>query len=200
MKPSQRNFLIAAALFIVVVGITIIAARDYFGDSQPTESITTSQPVTIKPQQEVVLYYGASDGTYLLPEIRTIDECFEDTKCIKEIVQALIGKPGPGMVMTIPSSAKLLGVSINDDLAILNFSNELITGHTGGSAGELLTVYSLANTIAANLPNITSIKIMVAGQKVDTIRGHIDLRGSIRADLRYNQPPEPIKVERSKEK
>lgn len=68
------------------------------------------------------------------------------------------------------------GARIDDGTAVLNFDNPFIEQHPGGTASEVATVYSLANTLAANLPEVKRIRIQVGGKDVTTIKGHIDLR------------------------
>jgi len=48
---------------------------------------------------------------------------------------------------------------------------------------ELLTVQALANTLAANFPHIRQIRILIEGEPVQTLKGHVDLRGPIAAEF-----------------
>jgi len=57
--------------------------------------------------------------------------------------------------------------------------------HPGGSASELLTVYALANTIAANFPDYNQVRIWIEGQAQETLKGHLDLTRPIAADFGY---------------
>jgi hypothetical protein len=41
---------------------------------------------------------------------------------------------------------------------------------------ELLTVYALVNAVVANLPTVQRVQLLVNGQEVDTLAGHVDLR------------------------
>jgi hypothetical protein len=40
---------------------------------------------------------------------------------------------------------------------------------------EELTVFSLVQTLAANLPGVAQVKILVNGQERETLAGHADL-------------------------
>jgi spore germination protein GerM len=70
----------------------------------------------------------------------------------------------------------LLGAYQLGDTLVLDFSRELQTNHSGGSAGELLTVYSIVNTLAENIHGISRVQILVEGNEVETLAGHLDLR------------------------
>ena len=56
------------------------------------------------------------------------------------------------------------------------------TAHPGGSLTELLTVYAIVNAVTANLPAIQRVQLLVDGQEVDTIAGHVDVRRPLTRD------------------
>ena len=70
----------------------------------------------------------------------------------------------------------LRGVKEDGSTALVDFSKDLIAGHPGGSVAELLTVYGLADTLAENFPHIRQVRILIDGEPVETIKGHIYLR------------------------
>jgi len=47
-----------------------------------------------------------------------------------------------------------------------------------GIASESLAVYAIVNSLAANIPAVKRVKILVEGQQVDTLGGHADLTES----------------------
>jgi hypothetical protein len=60
--------------------------------------------------------------------------------------------------------------------AFVDLSAEVVRAHPGGSLNELLTVYAIVNAVAANLPAVRRVQILVDGKEADTIAGHVDLR------------------------
>jgi hypothetical protein len=48
---------------------------------------------------------------------------------------------------------------------------------------ELLTVYTLVDAITMNLPAVTAVQLLVNGQEVETLAGHIDLRRPLKKNL-----------------
>lgn len=139
------------------------------------------------PQQtrNIILYFAAQDGQSLVAESATIDDCIEDEDCLLQTVRALIAGPGEDLVAVLPDQVKVLGVSIEESLITLNLSSELIAAHPGGTQSELLTVYALANTLAANFPHLRQLQILVEGTPVDTIKGHVDLRYPVYPDFSF---------------
>ena len=67
--------------------------------------------------------------------------------------------------------------------AFVDLSPEVSTKHSGGSSTELLTVYAIVNAVAANLPTIQRVQILIDGREVDTLAGHVDLRRPLERDF-----------------
>jgi hypothetical protein len=53
----------------------------------------------------------------------------------------------------------------------------------GGSAEEIYTVYAIVNSVALNIPEIRRVGILVEGQPVETLNGHLDLRHPLPPNL-----------------
>jgi hypothetical protein len=47
--------------------------------------------------------------------------------------------------------------------------------HPGGSNSELLTIFSVVNSLVLNVNEIERVKILIDGQDTQTLAGHIDL-------------------------
>jgi hypothetical protein len=186
MKGKDRFLLLAFLVILVVFGALV--ARKYLVTTPPAP-----QPAAPAPQprqlRDVVLYFGSPEGTYLVAEGREIDDCLEETDCVKETVQALINGPVGNLTPIFPSHTILRGVQEKGSTALVDFSKELISGHPAGSVAELLTVYGLADTLAENFPHIRQVRILVDGKAVETLKGHVDLREPVVADFRYCHPP-----------
>ena len=61
-------------------------------------------------------------------------------------------------------------------VAVINFTLDLLEGHSGGLHAEELTVYSLSHTLVESLPAIAEVRLLVEGQETETLAGHLDLR------------------------
>ena len=186
MRGKDRFLLLAFLVILVVFGALV--ARKYLITIPPSPTPAAPAP---QPRQlrDVVLYFGAPDGTYLVAEGREIDDCLEETDCVKETVQALINGPVGELTPIFPAHTVLRGVREEGNTALVDFSKDLIAGHPAGSVAELLTVYGLADTLAENFPHIRQVRILIDGKAADTIKGHVDLRQPVVADFRYCHPP-----------
>ena len=83
----------------------------------------------------------------------------------------------------LPASVVLRGVTVVDSLVKIDFSQELIAAHPGGTQSELLTVYGLADTLTVNFPHLRQVQVLVEGAPVSTLKGHVDLRQPINPDF-----------------
>ena len=48
---------------------------------------------------------------------------------------------------------------------------------------ELLSVYSVVDTLAVNFPYLRQVRFLVEGQPVATLKGHVDLRQPLAPDF-----------------
>ena len=63
--------------------------------------------------------------------------------------------------------------------------------HSGGVLQELLTVYSVVNTLTENLPAVTSVQLLVDGREPNTLAGHVDLRQPLSKNAQWAAAPAP---------
>lgn len=82
-----------------------------------------------------------------------------------------------GAVGAVPSGTRPLAAYVDpgDRSVVLDFSQELVTGHPGGSAAETATVTAILRTVALNFPRTRSCVILVDGGQVETLAGHVEL-------------------------
>lgn len=127
----------------------------------------------------VKLYFATKDGMYLTEEDRNING-----DKIEGALDALIAGPKrSNLSPTIPEEVQVLSYKLTEGLLVVNFNEKLITNHWGGSTGELLTVYSIVNTLC-QFSEIERVQILVEGRKVETLAGHFVLEDSITPDYK----------------
>ncbi len=128
-------------------------------------------------RKEVLLYFSDSEGEYLIGEKRKILKKNESKEEAKETIVELIKGPRGKLIPTLPPRTKLLTLQINDaGVAKVNFNPALSKDHPGGSSAEMMTVYSIVNSLALNFPKIKRVQILIDGKPIETITGHLSLK------------------------
>lgn len=136
-------------------------------------------------QRDILLYFASLDGQTLIAEEREITGCETDEDCLRTIVQSLVAGPETELAPILPSQATLLNVAILDSLVQLDFSQDLVAAHPGGTQSELLSVYGLVDTLTVNLPHLRQVQILIEGSPVPTLKGHVDLRQPLYPDFSF---------------
>jgi spore germination protein GerM len=92
----------------------------------------------------------------------------------------LIKGPKGKLIPTLPPRTKLLSLQMDDEgVAKVDFSLALSKDHPGGSSAEMMTVYSIVNSLALNFPRIKRVQILIDGKPIETITGHLSLKRPI---------------------
>jgi Sporulation and spore germination len=132
----------------------------------------------------VLVYYPAVDGDGLVGESHEIFMTPTPGDRAKQILADLIAGPiGESGLRSIPAGTRLRQVYVLENgTAYVDFSADLKQGLAGGSAKELFAVYSIVNSLALNIPEIRRVGILIDGEPVDTLNGHMDLSRPLSPD------------------
>jgi Sporulation and spore germination len=140
-------------------------------DSQPV-----APPVSGSTEQ-VTLYVAYDDTGALRPSSLRIPLPAGRQERAAEILRALIklylDKSSPHR---LGAGSEIRDVYLVDPgLAVIDLNAAFADNHRSGVLVEELTVVSLIQTLSANVPGITRVKILVEGNQRDTLAGHADL-------------------------
>lgn len=127
----------------------------------------------------VKLYFAEPSGDKLRPETRELDGYGDFPKAAMEALSE--GPRAQDLRATLPEGTKVLGVEIRDEVAYVDFSNEFVANHPGGSSGELMTVYSVVSTLC-DLPGIKRVSFKVEGKTIPLLKGQVDLTEPLSPD------------------
>ena len=174
-KQKKKNTRIFYLLLITLVGVGFLvffflSLFDYI--YPPADG--RRGPVVKEEKQKVKLYFSDLNERFLIPEDRYITKRKSPSDNVRELVVALIGGPNTDLVETFPKETDLRKVNVKNGIAYIDFGRNLIDLHPGGSASEMMTIYSLTNTITTNVPSVKKVKLLVDGRDLETIKGHID--------------------------
>jgi len=181
--PRTRNRLLGLAFLLALLVFGGLLARMFLNAPAPPPPTVQSPAEAPRQLRDIILYFAAQDATGLVAEGREVEDCLEEQDCLLATVRALIHGPVGDLAAVLPPHAAVLSIRVEGALAEIDFTEDLVTGHPGGTQAELLTVYALADTLTANFPHLRQLRILVDGQPIDTLRGHVDLRQPVSADF-----------------
>ncbi|OQY12195.1 MAG: hypothetical protein B6I31_03590 [Desulfobacteraceae bacterium 4572_19] len=103
----------------------------------------------------------------------------------QHIINALIEGPKTrNLIRTIPVGTKLRALYLTKKgEAFVDFNSAISNNHPGGIQTEILTIYSIVNSLILNIDQIKTVKILINGLESNTLAGHIDLRFPLTANM-----------------
>ena len=126
------------------------------------------------------LFYVADDGIHLTHVERDVPYGEGTLEQAREIVAAQVAPVAAPLLSAIPPGTTVRALFLTEGgHAYVDFSPEIVSGHTGGTAHELLTIYTIVNALTENLPAVTAVQVLVDGKEVETLAGHVDLRNPL---------------------
>jgi hypothetical protein len=135
----------------------------------------------------VYLYFADSDARFLRGEqrsgLRFEPGADDPAECCRRLMDALAAGPQSGLSRTLPQDAKVRAVFVEGKTAYVDFSREVSVSHPGGILSELMTLYSVVNTLVLNVDAVDKVKLLIAGQDAETLAGHVDIRFPLNADI-----------------
>jgi len=175
-----RSFYIAVTvLLLAVLGMSLYAWHMRGRAAAPLASSDTRpvEPPVAGPTERVTLFVAYDDIGILRAQSAQIPLPSVRQQRAEELLRALLAlyldksSPHP-----LPEDADIRSVYLVDPgLAVIDINSALADGHRSGVLSEELTVASLIQTLAANIPGILKVKILVEGKERETLAGHADL-------------------------
>jgi len=190
---KKRRFLLLSVIVVgsvVFLAIFFITLFDYIYPPATGKSTAVKK----RDKQEVTLFFSDANERFLVPERRFIPKEKEPETQAQEMVKALLAGSKTGLVNTFPDKAELQGVTMEgSDMLVVNFRESLPAHHPGGSAAEMATLYSLTNTLTANIPMVKRVKILIGGKERESLKGHIGLQHPFTMNRELVVPTAPPK-------
>ncbi|HTI38799.1 MAG TPA: GerMN domain-containing protein [Vicinamibacterales bacterium] len=181
---------VIAALAFVMGWALFVALPHWYRRAPPAAATANPSPSPVDAAQAAAarkitatLYYVSDDGMALVGTQKEVPYAAAVADQARAILEAQLA-PALPLVSAIPAGTKLKQVFVTErGDAFVDFSADITAGHPGGSLEETLTVYTVVDVLAVNLPAITHVQILVDGKEVDTLAGHVDLRQPLAKSL-----------------
>jgi hypothetical protein len=179
-KKKSTRIVYLVAIISGVVLLLVLFFVILFNALFPTPDMEKSKK---KEKRTAEIYFSDPQERFLVAEKRYIYKEEDAAQQAEEVVKALLDGSKAGHVNTFPANVTLRDVKLDKDgVAQVNFSASLTKFHPGGSTAEMVTIYSLTNTLTTNVPAIKAVKILVEGKELPSIKGHISAVNPFRPD------------------
>jgi N-acetylmuramoyl-L-alanine amidase len=180
-NPRERNLLLSNNYRDSISDAISIGIEHYFnnfpqGVRESIQTISLEGPPS-NSEDTFKLYFPNSDLESLVPEERHINRSVWSKLTLLEKSNLVLGEliQGPLTVTsmrTIPPKTKLLSLTIQNGVAIINFSKEIRDDFPGGALLEDMTIKSIVWSMT-QIPGINKVSILISGEYGDSIGGHI---------------------------
>ena len=176
-----RHLLIGVAVLLVAVVTMGIYLRHMRRRAREIDApAATALPVVPPPSgpTETVTLYVADDAAGMLrSRSAQIPLPGGRQQRAEELLRALLRiyqQPGAAHPMTAAADVRAIYL-VDPGAAVIDLNAAFADQHRSGIMSEQLTVNSLVETLAGNVPGILRVNILVEGKKRDTLAGHADL-------------------------
>lgn len=158
-------------------------------DSPPPPDGTDDPAPAQDPSPDAVSGGGAASvwfarqgdaGIWLEPERLRLDPGTEQV--LRAVIEAVVEGQSvhPALTSLVPAGTEVLGVRIEDRVAVIDLSGDVARAG-GGSAQESALAQQLAQT-ATQFETVDALRLLVDGQPIDELWGHLDWSQPLTAD------------------
>jgi sporulation and spore germination protein len=174
-----RHVIIAVALLLVVVFLTgfyVLQLRQNAAQSAERTDTRPVAPPAPGPEESVTLTIAYDNDAVFRKVQVSLPLPPERTERAREVLRALLAeytqKPSPH---PLAEGSDVREVFLVDDLAIIDLNPIVADKHRSGAFVETLTLTSMVETLAQNVPGIRRVRFLVDGKERETLAGHADL-------------------------
>ncbi len=155
-----------------------------------------SQEVPVAPQiqpsvgKRTATLFFVAGGVRLSREARELEPCEDTVACINSVLEELLNGPVGEFDKPLPEGTVVKSVRVENDLAIVDMNEAFSRTLLSGSSAEMLAVYSVVDTVAANFSQISRVKLTIEGDPSSLLK-HLDLSEPLLPDYTLEQSPSP---------
>jgi hypothetical protein len=170
---------IAAALYFPALRRQVNLAKQLTEKTaeQARRELLPPAPVSSgDPKVKVKMFWGSKAGDSFTPVTVELPLSAEPVLRAKQVLNTLLAGPIDPEARTLPADAALLAFYLlPDGTGVADFSESMSTSIPSGIQSEQMAVDSITRTLEANVPQVQRLKILIHGQEMDTLAGHLDL-------------------------
>jgi spore germination protein GerM len=186
MMGMRRSLLSALLAVIAGMSVTVVClvVPERLPATVPSQEDTPTSRAPDPDPPAAHLYFADKSNTFLTAEERALTRSDDPAETGRMIIETLIRGPNKGHMRTIPPDAALRALFVTaDGTALVDMTSAIKEKHPGGAESELMTIFSIVNSLMLNVPEIDSVKILINGRESETLAGHVDLRFPFQANM-----------------
>jgi len=196
-----RRFALALVVLLLLLLLALLLGRRVRGPSPAATTVPTLKPTAVIPPtpipaRQVSLYFESPADDRLRPEARDVAAAVDDVAFLRSVAAAVMDGPRrQELLRPFPDGWTLRGAYLlREGIAVIDLSPPPLSAPRepgtpagprwqAGSHEEDWAIQALAVTLAKNLPEVTRVVLLVAGEAAETLGGHDDLLHPIAPDL-----------------
>lgn len=122
------------------------------------------------------LYFVDSTMLRLIPTDYDTGRVSVQRACERVIAELIKGRDeNPKILRLIPNIKNGMSVRVKGETAVVNLSGELVKQHSPLRQHELLTIYSIVNSLTS-IDGINTVEFTIDGEKTKDFKGFVDMR------------------------
>lgn len=177
-RPGQFPLTPVVAAIAAVITLVLLAALFFRPDRPADEDVPSASALEATPTangEAVTLYFPAASGK-LESEVRTAPAGLEGEERRRWLAEQLLAGPENANLRPVfPTEAELASVvATPDGTVLIDVSIGESDGAGMGSTDELLTIYSVVNTMLLDDPSAQRAVLLINGRQRETLAGHLD--------------------------
>jgi len=178
---ETKRIVLLGLLLILLIILIVIFFRSGVEENKKEAPVAITPasdqlPGTVQEPKKILLFFGSEEDTLLHPEEREILSDSSIVHQAKQTIEELIKGPKNGSISPLPYETKLRELFITKEgIVYVDFSREIQEKHISGSSAEILTIFSVVNSLAYNFKSIKRVFLLIEGDERETLAGHIDL-------------------------
>lgn len=169
----RHALLLAAALIAVVLASLAVRWLRLSPAVDDTVRVGSAETVPATMSSAAALYFPATSG-WLEPEMRTLPTDLDPDARERWLAEQLLAGPeSEGLQAALPDGTRVASVFAAPDGTV--FVDLKISETLGmGSTEEMLSIYSIVNTMLLNDEAAQRVVILINGRQHDSLAGHVD--------------------------
>ena len=180
-QHGNVRVLLSIILALILIGVIILF---WIGSLNRKGLITEEEEIgpairhtddTVK--KDLMLYFGAEGNLWRIETRQALLSSDQMEDRIIQVIEELFKGPEGHGNNPIPEGTRILSLFLDQGgIAYIDLSEEVRENHPGGTWGELMTIFSIVNTVMENFDAVKGVKLLVMGKEIETLKGHIDTR------------------------